>query len=110
MSEGGNLEINGSCEGNRVFVSISDTGTGIPEEVKPKLFTPMMTTKAKGQGFGLAVAKRIIEALKGTINFESEEGKGTKFIIELPSQGSPQILPKTEIPISTGFEYLMQVA
>jgi signal transduction histidine kinase len=85
MPGGGNLEINGRCEGNRVFVSISDTGVGIPEEVKPKLFTPMITTKAKGQGFGLAVAKRLIEALKGTITFESEKEKGTKFIIELPS-------------------------
>ena len=47
----------------------------------------MMTTKAKGQGFGLAVSKRLIEALKGTITFESEKGKGTKFIIELPSDG-----------------------
>jgi signal transduction histidine kinase len=43
----------------------------------------MMTTKAKGQGLGLAVAKRLVEALKGTIRFESEEGKGTNFIIEL---------------------------
>ena len=57
---------------------------GIPEEVKPKLFTPMMTTKAKGQGFGLAASKRMIEAMNGTISFESEKGKGTKFIIELP--------------------------
>ena len=87
MPGGGNLEINGRCEGNRVFVSISDTGVGIPEEVKSKLFMPMMTTKAKGQGFGLAVAKRIIEALKGTITFESEKGKGTKFIVEFPSDG-----------------------
>ena len=85
MPGGGNLEINGHCEGNRVFVSISDNGTGIPEEVRPKLFTPMMTTKAKGQGFGLAVAKRIIEALKGTITFESQVGKGTKFVIVLPT-------------------------
>jgi signal transduction histidine kinase len=45
----------------------------------------MMTTKSKGQGFGLAVLKHLIEAMKGTIRFESETGKGTKFIIELPS-------------------------
>jgi signal transduction histidine kinase len=44
----------------------------------------MMTTKAKGQGFGLAVSKRLIEAMKGTISFESDKGKGTKFIIVLP--------------------------
>ena len=86
MPGGGNLEIEGHCEGNRLNVSISDTGVGIPEEVKPKMFMPMMTTKAKGQGFGLAVAKRIIESLKGSIVFESEEGKGTKFIIELPKE------------------------
>ena len=66
------------------MLPVSDTGLGIPDEVKPKLFTPMMTTKAKGQGIGLAASKRIIEAMKGTITFESEKGKGTKFIIELP--------------------------
>ena len=44
----------------------------------------MVTTKAKGQGFGLAASKRIIEAMQGSISFESEKGKGTKFIIELP--------------------------
>jgi signal transduction histidine kinase len=44
----------------------------------------MMTTKSLGQGFGLAASKRMIEAMKGTITFESEEGKGTKFIVELP--------------------------
>jgi two-component system sporulation sensor kinase B len=47
----------------------------------------MLTTKAKGQGFGLAVSKRLIEAMKGTITFESEKGKGTKFIVELPITG-----------------------
>jgi two-component system, NtrC family, nitrogen regulation sensor histidine kinase NtrY len=42
----------------------------------------MVTTKAKGQGFGLAVVKRLVEALNGTVSFESQEGKGTKFIIK----------------------------
>ena len=50
-----------------------------------KLFTPLFTTKSKGQGFGLAVVKRITEMLGGTVTFESEVGKGTKFIIRLPS-------------------------
>ena len=56
-----------------------DTGVGIPEEVKDELFTPLFTTKSKGQGFGLAVVKRMVEAMNGTITFESEVGKGTKF-------------------------------
>ena len=43
-----------------------------------------MTTKAKGQGLGLAVVKRLVEGLNGKVSFDSEEGKGTKFIIELP--------------------------
>jgi PAS domain S-box-containing protein len=84
MPKGGKLELAGFLKDNRVCISVSDTGIGISEELKPKLFTPMVTTKAKGQGLGLAVVKRVIEALNGTITFESQEGKGTKFIIELP--------------------------
>ena len=44
-----------------------------------------MTTKTKGQGFGLAAVKRFTEAMGGTVTFESEAGKGTKFIIEMPA-------------------------
>jgi Signal transduction histidine kinase len=84
MPEGGTLEIKAYPEESNAIFTVSDTGVGIPDEVKPKLFTPMMTTKSKGQGFGLAVTKRLVEALKGTISFESEKGKGTKFIIQLP--------------------------
>jgi two-component system, NtrC family, nitrogen regulation sensor histidine kinase NtrY len=86
MPEGGKLEVCGEKKDSRIVVSVSDTGVGIPDEVKPKLFTPMMTTKTKGQGFGLAASKRIIKVMKGTISFESEKGKGTKFTIELPSR------------------------
>ena len=63
---------------------VEDTGEGIPLEVRGKLFTPLMTTKSKGQGFGLAVIKRLTEALNGKVSFESEVGRGTKFIVELP--------------------------
>jgi len=63
---------------------VEDTGIGIPEEAKNKLFKPLFTTKARGQGFGLAVVKRLTEALNGKITFESEAGKGTRFIIEFP--------------------------
>jgi len=85
MPNGGKLTINAYCKDQRAFLTVKDTGEGIPEEAKSKLFKPLFTTKAKGQGFGLAVVKKLTEALNGTITFESEEGKGTKFIIELPT-------------------------
>jgi signal transduction histidine kinase len=84
MPEGGKLNISSYQEPRDTIITVQDTGAGIPEAVKPKLFTPMLTTKPKGQGFGLAIVKRMTEALNGTVAFESEEGKGTKFIIRLP--------------------------
>jgi signal transduction histidine kinase len=84
MPEGGKLNICSYQEPGDMIITVQDTGQGIPEAVKPKLFTPLFTTKSKGQGFGLAIVKRMTEALNGTVTFESEEGKGTKFIIRLP--------------------------
>jgi signal transduction histidine kinase len=84
MPNGGLLKVRGYEKDNKIYIAISDTGVGIPEDFKAKLFTPMMTTKAKGQGLGLAVVKRLIEALGGTVTFESQEGKGTTFTIKLP--------------------------
>ena len=85
MPDGGELGLYAQKKEECVVFSVSDTGHGIPEVVKANLFTPLMTTKAKGQGLGLAVVKRLVEALNGQVSFESEEGKGTKFIIELPN-------------------------
>jgi two-component system, chemotaxis family, CheB/CheR fusion protein len=86
MPKGGRLTIKAYRDKKKhdSVITVEDTGGGIPESVKNKLFTPMFTTKAKGQGFGLAVIKRMTEALGGTVTFESQEGKGTKFIIRLP--------------------------
>jgi PAS domain S-box-containing protein len=84
MPKGGKLTIHTYKEANDIVISVKDTGMGIPEAIKSKLFTPMFTTKSKGQGFGLAVIKRMTEALGGTVTFESEEGKGTTFTIRLP--------------------------
>jgi PAS domain S-box-containing protein len=87
MPRGGKLEIK-ACENEGDFViTVEDSGVGISEEIKPWLFTPLFTTKSKGQGFGLAVVKRLTEALGGTVSFESKEGKGTKFLVRLPQRG-----------------------
>jgi PAS domain S-box-containing protein len=85
MPKGGKLEIQAQKEDGEVVLTVQDYGAGVPPEHKDKLFTPLFTTKSKGQGFGLAVVKRMTEALSGTVTFESEEGKGTKFIVRLPA-------------------------
>ena len=70
-----------------IEVRIADTGQGIPKENLSRLFEPFYTTKGKhGTGLGLAVIWRIIDNHNGTINVESEPGKGTTFIIHLPLQ------------------------
>ncbi|MCB2378219.1 HAMP domain-containing histidine kinase [Hymenobacter sp. BT635] len=69
---------------DRVQVCIQDNGAGIPENVRDKVFVPNFTTKESGSGIGLAVARRGIESAGGKIWFETEEGVGTQFYIELP--------------------------
>ena len=86
MPDGGELEVCAVKTEIKTVITVSDTGKGIPEEIKPKLFTPLVTTKAKGQGLGLAVVKRLVEALGGSITFESEADKGTTFTINLPPE------------------------
>jgi PAS domain S-box-containing protein len=84
MPNGGKLKVNAERQDKQVCISVADTGEGIPEEVQSKLFTPLFTTKSKGQGFGLAVVKRLVEAQDGKISFQSQNQKGTTFIIHLP--------------------------
>jgi PAS domain S-box-containing protein len=84
MPKGGKLAINAVVKNGNAVVTVEDNGEGIPESVRAKLFTPLVTTKSRGQGFGLSVVKRLTEGMGGTVTFESEVGKGTKFIIELP--------------------------
>jgi PAS domain S-box-containing protein len=86
MPEGGKISIRGHRREGDVVVEVHDTGVGIAEAVKPKLFTPLFTTKSKGQGFGLAVVKRVVEAMNGTVTFESQVGKGTTFVVRLPQE------------------------
>ncbi len=84
MPEKGTLDIS-SCQTNDTMkIDFTDTGKGIPEETLSKLFTPLVTTKAQGMGFGLAICKRIVEAHGGTIAVKTELNKGTTFTLKLP--------------------------
>ena len=71
-------------QSDKVVVSISDNGSGIPEDLRWKLFTPNFTTKSSGMGLGLSIAKKYIENANGRIWFESEADKGSVFFVELP--------------------------
>ena len=84
MPKGGILTITAYTENDKATISIEDTGIGIPDELKQKIFQPLFTTRSRGHGFGLPVIKRLVEVQGGTITFESQEGKGTKFVIQFP--------------------------
>lgn len=86
MPNGGKLTIRAYREAEDTVIAVEDSGVGIPQNVQEKMFTLMFTTKSKGQGFGLPVVKRMAESLGGTVTFESQEGKGTEFIVRLPIQ------------------------
>ena len=73
--------------GTSLRVAITDNGSGISEEVRAQIFVPNFTTKAGGSGIGLAVAKRGIESAGGRLWFDTQEGEGTTFYIELPLAG-----------------------
>jgi signal transduction histidine kinase len=71
--------------GRCALVAVSDTGTGIPPEVLPKVFLPMFSTKgSRGTGIGLAVTKKIVEEHGGRIEVETAVGKGSRFVLYFP--------------------------
>lgn len=85
MPDGGTLTLIGNREGKAVCVDVIDTGCGIPPEQLPRLFRPFHTTKTNGNGLGLATTRKIIIAHGGSIDVQSEPGRGTKFTIRLPA-------------------------
>jgi len=84
MDKDGELMVRTSRRGRLAIIQINDTGRGIPPERLPTIFRPYYSSRSGGTGLGLATAKKIIEAHKGTITVHSELGKGTSFTIELP--------------------------
>jgi PAS domain S-box-containing protein len=88
MPEGGKLDIRAARDGDQLALSVSDTGVGIPEESLAQVFEPLFTSKARGIGLGLAIAKALVERNGGTIEVDSHAGRGTTFTVRLPTAES----------------------
>jgi signal transduction histidine kinase len=86
---GGRVTIATARNGDKVEVSVSDTGSGIPAERLTAIFDDFVTTKKRGLGLGLAITKRIVEQLDGSITVASELGKGTTFTMRFPVAQRP---------------------
>ena len=84
MPDGGKLRIKAWRSEKLATVSFQDTGKGISEDVKAKMFSPLFTTKEKGVGLGLAVTRRLVESHRGEIKVTSKLGEGTTFTVEIP--------------------------
>ncbi|MEF8845424.1 MAG: ATP-binding protein [Bacteroidales bacterium] len=81
----GKIRVGLTKQDGKAFVTITDNGSGVPDEMKKKLFRPSFTTKSGGMGMGLAISKKIIEDQGGTITYETKRDKGTTFYIEIPA-------------------------
>jgi len=84
MPDGGKLRFESSATEETAEIRVSDTGPGIPQELREKIFSLYFTTRKEGSGIGLAMTFRIVQLHDGTIDFTSEPGKGTTFLIRLP--------------------------
>jgi two-component system sensor histidine kinase HydH len=85
MPDGGTLDITMKEIHDRVEIEVKDSGSGIPEDIRQKIFLPFYTTKEEGIGFGLALVQKIIVSHGGTIEVHSKEGEGSAFVISLPA-------------------------
>jgi signal transduction histidine kinase len=89
MPEGGTVTIRTSRSDDRVAIEVSDTGPGIPEEIRQRLFEPFFTHgKKHGTGLGLSIVKKIIEDHRGTIEVLTTPGQGSTFRLLLPPPSS----------------------
>jgi signal transduction histidine kinase len=83
-SPGGKILVTCASRKNSVIIEITDTGEGLPEAIRDKVFNPFFTTKTKGSGLGLAIVYQCIQAHKGSIDVVDHPGPGTRIRIQLP--------------------------
>ena len=101
MPNGGKLTVNTEFSDKQVVITVKDTGTGIPENVKHQIFQPLFTTKAKGQGLGLAVVKRLTDALKRYSVFRKRTRERHRFYREITlGYGKSGLTPFLNSPIN----------
>ena len=94
MPDGGAVTVTTKEAGDRVEIEIEDIGVGISEKDRDKIFDPFYTTKGvRASGLGLCVSKGMLQEYGGNISFESEEGKGTRFIITIPMEERGRAMP-----------------
>lgn len=96
FKEEGTVEITARSSGDDILISIKDNGEGMGEEEIARLGEPYFSNKTKGTGLGLMVTFRIIEAMRGTIHFKSQKGKGTEVLIRLPKAPNPAPVPDAD--------------
>ena len=87
-SPGGTVTVTVEQEAGRVRITVRDTGLGIPPERLHAIFEDFNTTKRRGLGLGLAISRKIVEQLGGTIRVTSQVGSGTAFVVEFPQTES----------------------
>jgi signal transduction histidine kinase len=99
MPHGGTLTVAASALRTSLILTVEDTGEGVPPDLLPKIFEPYVTSKTKGLGLGLAVARRIVEAHGGTIEPKSQAGNGSVFTVTVPCEANklPIENPKSKI-------------
>ncbi|HVO80282.1 MAG TPA: ATP-binding protein [Terriglobales bacterium] len=86
MPQGGTLRLRTHQQDDRAFLEVSDTGSGLTPEECERLFTPYYTSKPHGTGLGLAIVQSVVSDHGGRINVQSQAGRGTTFVIELPKR------------------------
>jgi two-component system sensor histidine kinase HydH len=102
MGDGGSITIRvGEDVANGMgMIEVADTGPGIPEAMREKLFKPFQTSKAEGHGIGLALVKRFVDNFGGSVEVESAAGQGTTFRLRLPLADAradvPDVVPVVE--------------
>jgi signal transduction histidine kinase len=99
MPNGGELFITAFRDEEAAVIEVKDHGVGIPANIRDKIFNLYFTTKKAGSGIGLAMTYRVMQLHNGALEFESEEGKGTTFHIELPLD-STMAVQETMAPLA----------